>query len=54
MSLNSVRVALPLPVGTVTREMLGRTSWTNGNRVKRGTRGKIARAMTRLSGASVP
>ena len=54
MSPNSVRVARPLPSGTVTRETLGRMSWTNGNRENLGRRGTISRAVTWLVCARVP
>ena len=54
ISPNSVRVALPLPSGTVTMEKLGRMSCTNGNRENLGSRGTISRAITLLVCASVP
>src|SRR5262245_58821284 len=54
MSPNSVRVALPRPVGTVTSEKLGRMSCTKGRRENFGTRGTMIRAITRLVCASVP
>jgi len=54
MSPNAVRVALPRPVGTVTSEKLGRTSWTNGSSENRGMRGMIARRITRFAWAAVP
>ncbi len=54
MSPNSVRVPRPGPFGTVTREKLGRTSWTNGSNVNLGIRGRITRVIKRLACAWVP
>ena len=54
MSPNAVRVSLPVPVGTVTTEKLGRISWTNGSSEYLGTRGMIGRMISRLVWASVP
>jgi hypothetical protein len=45
---------VPLPVGTVTSDTVGRISWMNGNREYRGRRGTIRRTIARFVDAAVP